>query len=365
MESAPNNIPPSYYQDDEITLKELILRIREFSKELWNRKLWIFLISLLTAGLFLGKAYVGKTTYTAGISFMVTENSSSEQGVNSPFGDLEYSRIENNKITELARSGRIIHRVLLSKAVINNRNDYLANHLINVYYLHKEWSEEPLVPEYQSLHLKDFYFTRDSIEAFSQKELRALSILQQLVAGNNLLGKKGITSVSFNDDTDLFRLSVVAEEETLSMRLIESIYEVLRNFYVDETIGRPQRTFDLISTQTDSLRRELGSKEGQLAGANDKNRGVYSTRSSLYLNKLTREVSLLDQEYSESLRNQKKLELLLSQETPEFQIIDRTFFPTKNAPSKIKNLILGGFLGGFLACLYFLGRKVLRDAMNS
>ena len=86
---------------------------------------------------------------------------------------------------------------------------------------------------------------------------------------------------------------------------------------------------------------------------------------SLGISRLSREVSLLDGEYSESLRNQKKLELLLSQETPEFQIIDRTFFPTKNAPSKIKSIILGGFLGTFLACLYFLGRKVIRDAMDS
>ena len=365
MDATQGNVPQPYYQDDEITLKELILKIREFSLELWNNKWWIILFGIIISGLFLLKSYREKTTYTAGISFMVTENDNDSQGLNSPFGDLEYGRIENNKITELARSGRIIHEVLLEKALVNSRNDYLANHLINIYGLHEDWSDEPLVDEYKSLHLKDFFFTRDKIEDFSQKELRALSILQQLVAGNNLLGEKGITSIGFNDDTDIFKLNVTALEENLSMRLINVLYEELRTFYIDETIGRPQRTFELIKVQTDSLSNLLGKKEKALAGANDRNRGITSSVPSLGISKLSREVSLLDGEYSESLRNQKKLELLLSQETPEFQIIDRTFFPTKNAPSKIKSIILGGFLGTFLACLYFLGRKVIRDAMDS
>ena len=364
MDSTQGNIPQPYYQDDEITFKELILKIREFSLELWNKKWWIILSGIIISGLFLLKSYREKTTYTAGISFMVTENGNDNQGLNSPFGDLEYGRIENNKITELARSGKIIHQVLLEKAVVNSKNDYLANHLINVYGLHEDWSEEPLVDEYKSLHLKDFYFTRDNIDEFSQKEFRALSILQQLVAGNNLLGKKGITSIGFNDDTDIFKLNVTAEEENLSMRLINALYEELRTFYIDETIGRPKRTFELIKVQTDSLSNLLENREKVLAGANDRNRGITSTIPSLRISKLSREVSLLDVEYSESLRNQKRLELLLSQETPEFQIIDRTFFPTKNAPSKIKNILLGGLLGGFLACIYFLGRKIIRDVMN-
>lgn len=358
-------MPPSYYQDDEITLKELILKLREFSRELWNKRLSIVLISLLVAGLFWVRAYLSETTYSAGISFMVTENGSSEQGLNSPYGDLEFIQIENNKITELARSGRIIHKVLLQKAVINSRNDYLANHLINIYGLQKEWSEEPLVEEYKNLHLKDFYFTRDVVQEFSQKELRALSIIQQLVAGNNLLGEKGITTISFDDDSDLFRLNVESLEESLSMKLIESIYEELKSFYVDETIGRPKRTYSLLAIQTDSLFIQLSNKERLLAKEKDRNRAYTSTTSSIYINKLAREVSLLDQEYSESIRNQKKIELLLSQETPDFLIIDRTFFPVENAPSKVKGLIFGSLLGGLFACLYFLGRKVIRDALNS
>ena len=365
MESAPNNMPPSYYQDDEITLKELILKLREFSYELWNKKMWIILITCVIAALFLGKTYFDKTTYAAGISFMVTENSSTEQGLSSPYGSLEFGKIENNKITELARSGRIIHDVLLSKAVINNRKDYLANHLINVYGLHDRWNEEPLVEEYKSLHLKDFYFSRDSVALFAQKELRALSILQELVVGNNLTGGKGVAHVNFNDDTDIFRLNVVTLEENLSMGILGAIYEELRTFYIEETIGRPQRTYDLLSQQTDSLLSILNAKEYDLALSNDRNRGYTSSLPGLGIEKLRREVVTLTQEHTESLSNLKKIELLLSQETPKFQIIDRTFFPQVNAPSKAKALMSGGLVGGLLALIFILGRKIIRDAMAS
>ena len=133
MDQSNPNIPPPYYQEDEITLKELILKIREFWQELWRRKLLIVLLSLIGAGLFYGKGMNDKTTYTAGLSFMVAENGSSEQGrALTPYG-MDFGRVENNKITELARSGRIIHAILLDQVAVGNKYDFIANHIIDIY----------------------------------------------------------------------------------------------------------------------------------------------------------------------------------------------------------------------------------------
>ena len=71
--------PPSYYQDDEITLKELILKIREFWLELWGKK-WIILgVAIIGAAVFAVRAKMQETTYTTGLSFMVTENDQNDQ----------------------------------------------------------------------------------------------------------------------------------------------------------------------------------------------------------------------------------------------------------------------------------------------
>lgn len=357
------NIPPPYYQDDEMTLKDLILKIQEFWRELWENKLKIVLFAGIIAVLFLLKTRLNDTTYTAGLSFMVAENTSGEQNFSLTNSQFDFSRIENNKITELARSGRIVHQVLLKKAVINSKNDFLANHLIDLYGLHNKWEEEPLLEIYKELHLRDFYFTRNTIDSFSQKELRALSILHELIVGNNLLSEKGMASVSYNDRTEIFRLDVEALEESLSMAIMEAIFEELKRFYVNETIGRPQRTFELLSIQVDSLFQELAVAERRLAVAKDQNRSVVSSLASINMDNLQRNADRISTEYDEAFKNKKKIEFLLSSETPEFQIIDRTFFPVENSPSKIKAILIGAVLGTFLSVIFVISRKIIRDAM--
>jgi len=61
--SPPYNqppIPPPYYEDDEITLKELILKIQEFWWEAWNNKWKIIGIAALLAGVFITRSFFSK-----------------------------------------------------------------------------------------------------------------------------------------------------------------------------------------------------------------------------------------------------------------------------------------------------------------
>jgi hypothetical protein len=361
VDQSKPNIPPPYNQDDEITLKELILKIREFWQELWRRKLLIVLLSLIVAGLFFGKGMLDKTTYSAGLSFMIS-TFANPQGRALTSYRMDFDRVENNKITELARSGRIIHAILLEKVGLGNRYDFIANHIIDVYDLHSVWNEEPIIPNYEHLHLKDFYFTTDSINGFSPREYSALNSIHELLSGNKLLGTKGVMSITYNDDTDIFRLNVEVLSEILSMRLIEAIFKELSDFYIEETVGRPQRSFKLLQAESDSLAIVLKRVETNLAGVNDY-RGFTSSLSGLRRVEIQREFVLIKQEYGKVLQNKKKIEVLLSSAIPEFQVIDRTFIPIKNQSSKLKSLILGGVLGFFLSGIYVLGAKIVRDAM--
>ncbi len=361
----PQPPPPPYYQDDEITLKELILKLRKFASELWHSKLLLLGIIFLGVAGFVAKSYLTDTSYDASMSFLVAGNNASKTRVMTDFGPLEFGSVESNKITELARSGRIIHQVLLSRKIIDDEYDYLVNHLIDIYDYHDKWEEEPLVDEFKHLHLADFYFTKDSIPVFSQKEYRALNLLHVLIAGNKLVGKKGIMSINYNDDTDIFRLDIKALHKSLSLTLLKAVFDELRSFYTEETVGRTNDIYELVKNETDSLNLVLSAQERIVAGASDRDRGFTSTLPGLRKLKLQRELSEIQVNYEESLRSQKSLELLLRQDTPEFQIIDQTFLPVENSPSKIKACILGGFLGLFLGGIWIVGRKIIRDAMAS
>ena len=55
------------YEDDEITLKELILKIKEYIHEVWVNKMITIIFILLLFSFFMYKALVTPTTYSANL----------------------------------------------------------------------------------------------------------------------------------------------------------------------------------------------------------------------------------------------------------------------------------------------------------
>ena len=73
--NAPNEpYRPAYIEDDEITLKELIFKIREFWRELLRYWWVIVAIAGLGAAGFAAKTYFSKPVYTATMTFMQSDS---------------------------------------------------------------------------------------------------------------------------------------------------------------------------------------------------------------------------------------------------------------------------------------------------
>ena len=108
----------------------------------------------------------------------------------------------------------------------------------------------------------------------------------------------------------------------------------------------------------------LHLQEKELALSADRNAALISRASSLSFEQLSRKVETTNRVYQEILKNKERVEFMVSSEKPEFQVIDRTFIPIEEAASKLKALLIGGFLGGFLGVGFVLGRKIIRDAMG-
>lgn len=354
----------SYYQEDEISLKDLILKIIDFSRELWRQKIWIILCTLIFSAIFYQRSSKAKISYTAATSFMVSEDNTNNLIAYNPAVLRRAEKKANNKITELARSGRIIHQVLLKKVELDGKVDFLANHLIDLYKFHKKWEIEPLDEEYKQLNLTNFYFTHDRILEFSQKEKRALSITHELVAGNNLVSRRGLLSISYNDITNIFNLTTNTRNKTLASELLKLTFEELKGFYIEETVGRPQKSYEFLSLQADSLFAELTSLQRKIAFSQDQSRGLTAKVDNLYEVELKRRLERISNEFNTALNNKKKLEIVLSSGTPEFEIIDQTFFPIENKPSKTRGTILGGLIGMLIGIFFTLFRKVIVDALR-
>ena len=114
--------PPPYYEDDEITLKELILKLQEFVRELWNNKWQVIVIAGLVSALFLARAFMAEATYTSSLTFLVSSNNKSRTSVDQELAAILGYNVVNYelaKIVELARSRRIINPALFELSLIH------------------------------------------------------------------------------------------------------------------------------------------------------------------------------------------------------------------------------------------------------
>ena len=355
IEPINQSIPPHHYQNDEITLKELLLKIQDFWREIWSNKLLVLLITNIVALAFLANTWRKDVTYTANLSFMLTEESSSIGGTAAELlglGEVDYNL---DKISALATSSKIIYEALLQKITIEGKEDFIANHLIQVYGLQENWKNEG-AGKYKEFSLKDFYFNNGIKENYSRKEQRALKVLQDLIV-------KKLLSISYDKRTQVFLLNATTLNESLSTDLVDHVYEALVAFYVDKTVGRPQKTYHMLELRTDSLAQLLDQEERKLALAKDRNQGLIGSTYQVTIGRLDRKVTQISAQYMQALKNKEAVEYILQNKTPDFQIIDRTFIPLSNAASSLKALLLGGLLGSFLGIGYVIGRKIVRDAL--
>lgn len=246
---SPTPPPPYYYDDgDELTLKELILKLKEFGQELWKNIGWIILAGAIIGGIFYWRPIKQPTTYTTGLTFLV--------GVEvAPSANIEYSKIgtesvnyDLDKLVLLTRTNRIIHLVLFQTVIIGDKKDFLANHLINLYDFHEKWKHNE--------SLKGFYFSNNQLNDFSEDEHRALNQLHDLVIGNKLTGKKGVTTISY-EKGGMVKLTVTTKNSELSSVLIKTVFETLSSFYIEQTVGRLQKTYDLLENRAEIVKQDL------------------------------------------------------------------------------------------------------------
>lgn len=359
----PDTNQPTY-EEDEITLKEVILKIQEFILEAWRHKWWIVAAGLGLAAIFLIRALLEKPTYTATLTFMVNEDEGGNMGgiatILGQFGLSSGSRsgrFNMDKIMALARSRRIVQEVLFEQADLNGKHDYIANHIIDLYDYHEAWEKDTL--------LQGFYFQRDSAAIFNGKERKVLLMMHGQMIGNPQKDVEGIMSIGYNEDTGILSISAKSINEALSILIAKEMYEKLSRFYIEKTTEQQQKTVDNLQSKIDSVRTALYDKEQQLAQFQDQSQGVVLRTDNVKQSRLNREVQVLTVMYGESIKNFETASFLLKNSTPVFQLVDLPISPISPiGRSKLKALLIGGFLGGFISLFVLLGWKIVRDTMD-
>lgn len=348
--------------DEEMTLKDLIGKIREYGLEI--KRSWK-LVVLICVPFLVWQGYLAYTTpiqYDAGLTFMVDEESSSSAGMlGSLLGDFGLGGSESNydKILELAKSQRIMRMALFSKVVINGQADYLANHLIRIQKVHEEeWYKKPQNPDMPSLN--GFLFTRDSFEQFTRIEYAAFKSLYGLLLGDK--NHKPLFTNKFNQDSGVLSLGVTTRSESLSIELLRTIFDQLSAYYILTSTQKEQSTFDILKFKTDSIYRLLAGSEYQDARFQDQSLGLLKATDQLPSSRYARNKTMYTLMYGEALKNLEIADFALKDRTPYIEAIDKPVPPLSGyGYGKKKALGLGLGVGLVISFMLTLIRKFLID----
>jgi uncharacterized protein involved in exopolysaccharide biosynthesis len=352
--------------NEELSLKDLLLRLYEFWKELWRNWYLIALIIIPFLAFQLYKHYTTVTKYQAELSFMINDDEGgSSAGLSSLLGQFGFGgkKTEYNldKMLELMRSRKITERVLFEKRSINGQEDFLGNHLIRNLDSLKMWAEKRMfgnVPE-----LKGFLFSNSKLENFNRLENSALKTLHGKILGDEKT--PGIISGEYKDETGIIKISGATTSEELSADLVNTYYDKLSEYYINKAIEKQRATFELVKAKMDSLSTETALAEAAWARHKDANRGIFTMKDELKGQQLFKEVEKLNEMYIEAVKNFEIADFSLKNSTPVIQVIDLPLPPlSPRGSSLLIRLIKGLAFGGFVGVAFVVGRKVFRDIMN-
>lgn len=325
-----------------ISLKEmyrLLLNLIQFALRNWK---WMVAFGVVGGILGFSYASIKKIKYKSHLSFLINENESSPVNLSSlaglaGLGAMNTGGVNEDKLMFLTTSRYIIGSSLLKTvATPDGKKEVIGNQFIRVYRLNKIFAKDTLFN-----HFKGFYHT--SIDSLNSAENKATDIIVKLITDAKLLkieGKKKTGLVSQN--AGIVTIDFTCPDETLAKVFVDELYEVLSTHYINKTIQRHLRNYQLISHRADSLKWILTDKENIGASVYDQNLNVARMKARVKLERTRKDLEMLNLMYGEVLKNLEIAKFNLENQTPVLQLVDTPTFPLPiEVASKIVYTIVG------------------------
>jgi hypothetical protein len=350
--------------NDEITLKELLLKTKEWYTFLLSQWKTIALAGIIGALLGLGYSFYKKPIYTASLTYAVEDGKATgglggALGLASSFGlDLGGSSggaFSGANLMELFKSRAMVEQTLLAPITQNNKTISLAEMYIQDKKWREKWDEKPKLKVLKFLpNAEKSKFTRvqDSIFGEIYKEL----------SKNNLTVEQKDKKVAIGTITLKGTNEYFAQQFTLALT------KTVTNFYIETKSKRAKENMDILVRQTDSIRGELNGAITGVAVANDNTFGLNPALNVKRVPSARRQVDVQANTaiLTEIVKQAELAKVTLRKETPLIQVIDQPILPLpKEKFGKAKGILLGGILAGFLTILGLIVRRIFKEIVGS
>ncbi|MFD2601229.1 lipopolysaccharide biosynthesis protein [Flavobacterium suzhouense] len=340
---------------DEITFKTIILEIKGWFNFILSKFKFIFLAGILGAALGVCYSLMKKDIYVATLTFALEEDNAGASGALGLVGQLGLDvgggaggAFAGGNLISLFKSRKMIEQTLLTDIAVNGKKISLAEMYIQENKWRDGWKKLPKIKNLKFLP----YANRDS---FTREQDSVLELIFKNLSAANL-------DVSQKDKKiGMISIETKSTNEHFSKVFTESLANVVSDFYIETKTEKSKINMEILQRQLDSIRGELNGSISGVAVANDR---TFALNPALNVKRVPSVRKQVDVQanttiLTELIKQTELAKVTLRKETPLIQVIDRPIYPLKKERfGKAKGIVFGGFIGGFLAVMYFIVRRL-------
>ncbi len=343
---------------EELTLKDVIVKLKSWTNTLVNN--WKFIVTVSIIGITIGViySYYQKPKYTAELTFALEEKSAgggalgAYAGLASQFGiDVGSGgggAFSGDNMIELLKSRLLLQKTLLTSVNINNNSMLLIDRYIYTQGYREKWADKPSLVNlsFDEKQEGNFTLVQDSILAVIVKQIKLNQLQIQKI----------------DKKLNIVNVKLVSTDELFAKYFIEELVRNVSNFYVESKTKKSRSNVELLQKRTDSVKQALDREMYGAAMSQDQNSNVIRAQARVTGVRKQMNVQMLSTMYAELVKNLEFSKLALMREEPYIQIIDTPILPlSKEKFGLIKSGIVFGLLFGFLSVLYIIIQNFIQS----
>ena len=331
--------------DDEITLKDIILKIQEWIAIVWPQKNTIIAASLvvgLAAALY--TKFLTKPTYTASYQLFFQEESGGLSGAMRLASSFGLGGLGGGG----ASSSATVQEFITSRNNIAHAMtaDLENGRLIDRYYAEAMEEDEEFKAQFES--------------KFGIDQRYSDSVITEVFKSLN----EGVVGAVFDEESGVLGFNVTTEDETFTYDLATQLVKNTEEQFKDWKREKGQDAVDAFQQKVDSLEISIDATLRSLGEYSDQNNSLISSVDKMKETRLMIDMEALKVAYGEYIKGLEMSKAELMNLEGPFKYFDEPIYPLeKTEGSAAKAGIFGSVITGFLLVLFFIGRVEAKNIM--
>lgn len=356
-----------YINNNEITLKQVIFKLREWYRYLLSK--WVIISIFIVIGAGLGFLYsiLKKPIYTATTTF-VLEDEKGGGGFGNLAGLASMAGVDlggggggifqGDNILGLYKSRNMLQETLLTPIEVSGKQQLLVERYIEVNDLKSKWEKTPKL-----LNIS-FQLKNDQTGELIPDRLRD-SLLGSFI---NDLNKKYLNVTKPDKKLNIIQVDVKAPDEIFAKEFNDALVKNVNEFFIKTKTKKAIQNVRILQYKTDSVRNVMNGAIYSAVAVADATPNLNPTRQIQRV--APSQKAQFSAETNKSvlgalLQNLELSKMGLLKETPLIQVIDQPIYPLSVAKfGKFKGLVIGGFIFFVITILILILRKVIPDIMS-